>query len=375
MNEVGQARTGVSPPVAEATAPSSEGAEVSKAARGYASSVAAAMAFDETVSEVGRRGELGSLALEARVLTQAIYVNWLRLGGVLIRAKELVPRGEWGQWLGENAPVGERTAQNMMAAWRRFGDKPLFEPLGGGKLTALLQLPSGSEEQFAEENDLESMSARAVQEAVKAAVEEARQKLEADRRQAGEATEKAQAEAARERERAELAERRVNALEQQEPQIPEEVSSALSENEAALKQRDEEIARLSEIARKALDDKIAAERSEQAARRDKQEAEDMLIEKQRDCDTLQASFLDLQSSVAKGDVGRPTGEELTLDEFASAVQRFIGSTARMPYMGGVFAAMHQAEKYEYETLLNTVEGWARGARAAMNTVEGGMIDV
>lgn len=63
-------------------------------------------------------GALDALAAEARLLTQSIVTGWLRLGGVLIDAKALVPHGKWGEWLAMNAPVGERTAQNMMEAWR-----------------------------------------------------------------------------------------------------------------------------------------------------------------------------------------------------------------------------------------------------------------
>lgn len=53
------------------------------------------------------------LAAQARALKTAINVNMWQLARVFVEAKQIVPHGQWGKWLEENAEVSERTAQDM----------------------------------------------------------------------------------------------------------------------------------------------------------------------------------------------------------------------------------------------------------------------
>ena len=145
---------------------------------------------------------LDGLAMQARTLRLSINMNMWQLARVFIEAKELVPHGEWGKWLQDNADVSEKTAQDMMAAYRRFGGRPQFETLGRAKTFKLLPLPEGTEERFMEEHDVESMTTREIQEAVKQARAEAQARIDA-------------------------AEARVRELEEREPVIPQEVTDEL----------------------------------------------------------------------------------------------------------------------------------------------------
>lgn len=66
---------------------------------------------------------IDSLAAQARTLRANIDLNMWQLARVFVEAKELVPHGEWQGWLRENADVSVRTAEDMMAAWKRFGGR------------------------------------------------------------------------------------------------------------------------------------------------------------------------------------------------------------------------------------------------------------
>ena len=79
-------------------------------------------------------------------------------------------------------------------------------------------------------------------------------------------------------------------------------------------------------------------------------------------------MLNLQSTVAKGDAERTPCDELTADTFAAAVRQFIGTCARMPHMGRTFGMMRPEEYHVYDELLRTVEGWAKDARKALDTI-------
>ena len=92
--------------------------------------------------------EIDELAMQARALRLSINVNMWQLARVFIEAKKLVPHGEWDSWLKENADVGKRTAEDMMAAYRRFGSNPSFANLGQTKTFKLLPLPEGAEEKL-----------------------------------------------------------------------------------------------------------------------------------------------------------------------------------------------------------------------------------
>lgn len=154
---------------------------------------------------------LEGLAMQARALRTSINLNMWQLARVFIEAKELVPHGEWGAWLNENAEVGVRTAEDMISAYKRFGQMPQLENLSKTKIFRMLPLPEGTEDSFLEKNDVENMSTREIKEAVKKAREEA------------------QAEIYRERRLREAAEARIGELEAREPEVPEQILMELDE--------------------------------------------------------------------------------------------------------------------------------------------------
>lgn len=76
--------------------------------------------------------------------------NIIEIGKRLIAAKEILPHGNWQNWLEENFSLTVRTAQYYMAVADRFGNSKTntysFLPLSN--LKQLLALPTGDEEKF-----------------------------------------------------------------------------------------------------------------------------------------------------------------------------------------------------------------------------------
>lgn len=107
--------------------------------------------------------------------------NLLQFGRVLTEAKPLVPRGKFEAFVRENFRMSERTAQQYMAVWKRFGGKAQFETVQFSSLQKMLALPEGEEEQFAADHDLKGMTARQVEAAVKQAREEERKSFEKEK--------------------------------------------------------------------------------------------------------------------------------------------------------------------------------------------------
>ena len=113
-----------------------------------------------------------------RQVQETVIAGSLRIGEKLQEAKSLVPQGEWGKWLEENVEYSQSTAENLMKLYREYGtnQQSLFDTWTSsqtfGKLSytqhlALLALPFAERQEFAETNNVEDMSTRQLQQAIR----------------------------------------------------------------------------------------------------------------------------------------------------------------------------------------------------------------
>lgn len=290
------------------------------------------------------------LAEEARIYSESMAMNMLNLGRVFTEAKKQVAHGEWGDWVQRYSGMSARSAQQLMAIYSRFGDKPAFAGVEKSKMYKMLALPEGTEEAFAEKNDLSVMTSREVEEAVKRVREQANEEIR------------------RERAARKAAEERAEELSARPPEVPEEVSAALKSKDAMIEQQKQELERIAATGRDSVAEANRLRSDNNRLRRELNENAELLEETQQECNRAQAELLNLQSTVAKGDAERTPCDELTADTFAAAVRQFIGTCARMPHMGRTFGMMRPEEYHVYDELLRTVEGWAKDARKALDTI-------
>ncbi len=291
-----------------------------------------------------------SLTMQARVLSNNIAVNMWELARVFTEAKEVIPHGEFENWVKENTNLSLRTTQNMMAAYRRFGGMPQIENMGQAKTFRLLPLPEGAEEDFLKTHDVENMTAREVEKAVKAVRDEL-DKEKAARKEA--------------ERRAKLAE--------EHPSIPQKLIDELKESKDTIARQKDEAERLKTTAQDAVDERLKLQREITTLKREANETNELLVEQQKELQRAQEELLNAQSAIAKGDAERMPADRLTSEVFAGAVRNFLGAVARMPQMKKAFAAMDADEWNEYDTLLTTVEKWAKDSRKALNAAEAVMV--
>lgn len=297
------------------------------------------------------------LAQEARVYSEGFAMNALGLGRVLTEAKKQVRHGEWADWVRENAGMSVRNAQQFMAIYARFGGKDAFIGIDRSKMYRMLSLPAGTEDAFIERNDVASMSSREVEEAVRRVRQEMGEQLLQEKR-------------ARK-----AAEERAGELELQADKVPDHIMDNLVSQQNRIHELEKQIS-LTEHEKRLLSAEANGLRRDIASlERDVQERDDMLCEAQQEHERVCQDLLAMQSAAARGDAERVPAEELTADVFATAVRQFIGTCARMPHMAGAFGRMMLKEKNTYDELLRTVEGWARDARAALDTVDCGEVHV
>ena len=279
---------------------------------------------------------LNTLAAQARMLTENIAMNMLQLGHVFTEAKKLVEHGKWSEWVQENSGMSERYAQQFMQAYSRYGENSQLAALGRSKLIRLLALPEGEEQRFLDENDVEAMSTREIDEAVKA-------------------------------ERAKWQER-VKALESREPEIPEDFFRSMKEKDAKISDQKAALEQIADNQRELLNEAQQLRSENAALRRENDDQSDILKGMQEDLDRAQRELLDAKSEIARGDAERVPVDQLTPDVFSAAVRQFIGACARMPHMRMAFATMDYQEKRTYDELLSTVEQWAIDSRKALDVV-------
>ncbi len=127
---------------------------------------------------------VGAVALEIRTLqrqAQGIILSYaIEIGRRLEEAKAMLPHGEWGTWLKNELDYSQSTAQNFMKVFREYGDSqqslfggaPKSQTFGNltySKALRLLAIPDEEERaRFVAENDVEHMTTRELNEALKA---------------------------------------------------------------------------------------------------------------------------------------------------------------------------------------------------------------
>lgn len=288
---------------------------------------------------------LDGLATQARLLTQSLMLNYVQLGRVLCEAKGLVRHGEWGAWLQENAPVGERLAQQMMQVYKRFGDKPNLLTLDSSKLVKMLALPAGTEDDFVAENDVPGMSAREVESAIQEQTKGARESDPVP-------DPVPPAESA---------------------PIPDEVLQELQTYKDKAAKYEREVELVKETAQDAVSQLNEASAEKARLERENRMQASMLANVQASAKAAQDELLSMKSQVARGEVDQAPADVLTPDAFASAVRQFMGVCQVMPHSSRAFALMDEDHRASFDANLRVIEDWAVNARAALDTISGEVI--
>ena len=148
------------------------------------------------------------IGAEIRTFTASMLNNIIEIGRRMCEAKELLEHGAFMPWIEEATGYSQSTANNFMRLYEEYGDKQgnlfgaelsnsqTFGNLTYSKALALLALPSGERETFVEAHDVDAMTTRELQAAIrerdeaKARAEKAEQGFDEALRREKEANEK-----------------------------------------------------------------------------------------------------------------------------------------------------------------------------------------
>lgn len=113
------------------------------------------------------------IAAEIRCHAQNFMRDTFEIGRLLIEAKALVPTGEWMDYLQTELGFKQSTANNFMRIYKEYNvegqlpESQTFGILSPSKALALLSIPADEREEFMGSNDVESMSVRQLNAAIK----------------------------------------------------------------------------------------------------------------------------------------------------------------------------------------------------------------
>lgn len=111
--------------------------------------------------------EIKQIELEISFYKEQTAQNIIEIGKRLIKAKELVPHGEWGKWLEDKAQFKQRNANRFMQVANEFSNSSALTNLTQTKVFTLLSLPIEEREDFIKDNPVEDMTTRELQQAIK----------------------------------------------------------------------------------------------------------------------------------------------------------------------------------------------------------------
>lgn len=261
--------------------------------------------------------EIGVITEEIRQLcrqaqtTALMYI--VEIGRRLVEAKEALPFGEWGEWLGREVGFSQSTANNYMRLFEEYGasqitifgatvDSQSFANLPYSKALALLAIDREERENFVKEVDAENLSLSELKQAIRERDSEREKNAELEKKYEEAVQRRIEAEAAADGRRD--LEKKVKELENSLSEAKEE-KSALKEKLKKAKENpkipDEKLEEIKESAqveaKKSIADEIEkelreakeklrmAEEAAAAAERAKNEAEENLNNAKRQLKT------------------------------------------------------------------------------------------
>ncbi|MRN51965.1 DUF3102 domain-containing protein [Paenibacillus monticola] len=125
--------------------------------------------------------------------TKRIFLSAsIEIGRRLVEAKGMIQHGEFAIWLKDNVDYSQSTANNLMRVFEEYGSDQLslfggdtksqaYENLSYSQAIALLVLPGEEREQFIGETNVEEMSTRDLQAAIKERQQAVKEKEDAEK--------------------------------------------------------------------------------------------------------------------------------------------------------------------------------------------------
>lgn len=119
----------------------------------------------EQITEL-KQFDLAEKTAKVKILTAQTAENIIEIGKTLLEVKENIPYGEFQNWLENEVNYSKSTAYNFMKVAKEFPDFQLVGNLGMKKLLALTGIEAENREKIINNNDLDNMTVKEVENVV-----------------------------------------------------------------------------------------------------------------------------------------------------------------------------------------------------------------
>lgn len=277
---------------------------------------------------------------------QGAYANILEVGRALCEAKDanLVPHGEWEEWLRRTAGMSERSAQRLMQAAREVNPESAMAKLPISKIQAILALPEPEREAVAEKAVAENMSLRKLQNEVEG-LRKVKRAAEAEAVQANRRAENARLDANQAKETMQRYKRDLDIMDAERKVLREQLREAKAAPATGIS--DEAQAEI---------DRLSAQLSD---------AEQMAEYQANARQQAQRELQELKSRAARGDAA-PV-EDLTADSVGQAVRTFICAVGYLPHSDRLTGMRYQ-DRQQVQAFARMVAKWAADVQHALDNM-------
>lgn len=291
---------------------------------------------------------------EINIYKQQTAIGMIEIGKRLIEAKEMVTHGEWGKWL-DKIEFSQRTANRFMQVAYEFSNSSALTNLGQTKIFLLLDLPTNERDEFIENNDIENMTTRELQTAIKAM------------KQAEQEAAMLKAKLQEEQQARETADKKISQLTNNTAYLQER----LQEKDEAMKQLvlnqpEPQVTVKEVIVEKEVlpvdyqETKIMYERLKEKEAKARDDANKFKLEAEgykKHIETFQG--------------GTKSFEAASLIDFKFAVRNFLKEVTPLIYMGEHFSGMKANDIQKFQDELQAIERWVMDFGHALSGKAGG----
>ena len=264
---------------------------------------------------------------EILILKDQTAQNIIEIGKRLIEVKENLQHGEFSEWLKKRVDISHRTANNFMKVATTFSNSQSIANLGSTKLFLLAGLDEENREEVMQENNIEEMTTRELEQVVKEK-KEIKKQLEAEK------------------------------------EYSEELQEAIKEKEIQIRNLQNKIENVSKPEVQVVEKEIIKEVIPEKLILEKQSLEDEL-------ETLRKSAEKAENTVNRLKLDKEINQDkvytnIKLDNLLVNITDFLNNASKYTYLKDELQKIPSKNKRIVENKIQEIENWALLMKQALN---------
>jgi hypothetical protein len=264
---------------------------------------------------------------EILILKDQTAQNIIEIGKRLIEVKENLQHGEFSEWLKKRVDISHRTANNFMKVATTFSNSQSIANLGSTKLFLLAGLDEENREEVMQENNIEEMTTRELEQVVKEK-KEIKKQLEAEK------------------------------------EYSEELQEAIKEKEIQIRNLQNEIENVSKPEVQVVEKEIIKEVIPENLILEKQSLEDEL-------ETLRKRAEKAENTVNRLKLDKEINQDkvytnIKLDNLLVNITDFLNNASKYTYLKDELQKIPSKNKRIVENKIQEIENWALLMKQALN---------